>query len=48
MPACLAPEAVALLAGGGDGGPWSSLIPRWSKGVGSRSVTREIDTSLIP
>ena len=48
LPACLAPEAVALLAGGGDGGPWSSLIPRWSKGVGSRSVTREIDTSLIP
>ena len=48
MPACLAPESVVLLAGGGSGGPWSSLIPRWSKGVGSRSVIREIDTSRIP
>ncbi len=48
IPACLSPESVVLLAGGGAGGPWSALIPRWSKGVGSRSVIREIDTSRMP
>ena len=35
-------ETVVLLAGGGEGGPWSALIPRWGKGIGSRSVTRQI------
>ena len=44
---CRAPESVVLLAGGGSGGPWSALIPRWGKGVGSRSVTRQIDTTRI-
>ena len=48
IPVCRTPEAVVLLAGGGSGGPWSSLVPRWSKGVSSRSVIREIDTSRIP
>ena len=47
IPACRTPESVVLLAGGGSGGPWSALIPRWGKGVGSRSVIREIDTSPI-
>ena len=48
VPACLSPESLVLLAAGGSGGPWSALVPRWSKGVGSRSVIREIDTSRIP
>ena len=48
VPVCRTPESVVLLAGGGSGGPWSALIPRWSKGVGSHSVIREIDTSRIP
>ena len=47
VPVCIAPESVVLLAGGGSGGPWSALIPRWGKGVGSRSVIREIDTARI-
>ena len=47
VPACLSPDSLVLLAAGGSGGPWSALVPRWSKGVGSRSVIREIDTSLI-
>ena len=42
--ACLEPDSIMLLAGGGQGGPWSALIPRWSKGVNSKSVTREIKT----
>ena len=48
IPVCRAPESVVLLAGGGTGGSFSALIPRWGKGVSSRSVTREIDTGLIP
>ena len=48
IPVCLTPESVILLAGGGSGGPWSALIPRWGKGVVSRSIIREIDTSRIP
>ena len=47
IPVCLEPDSVVILAGGGSGGPWSGLIPRWSKGVTSRSVIREIDTSRI-
>ena len=47
IPACLTPESVVLLAGGGLGGPWSALIPRWGKGINSRSVIREIDTSRV-
>ena len=48
IPVCPTPEAVVLLAGGGPGGAWSALIPRWTKGVFSKSLTREIDTSRIP
>ena len=48
VPVCRTPEAVVLLAGGGSGGPWSALIPRWAKGGNSRSVIREIDTTRIP
>ena len=47
LPVLLTPESLVLLAGGGSGGPWSSVIPRWTKGVGSYSVIREIDTSRI-
>jgi len=43
VPVLLRPESLVLLAGGGPGGPWSCLVPRWSKGVGSHSVSREID-----
>jgi hypothetical protein len=41
IPVCQAPEGVILLAGGGFGGPWSALIPRWGRGS-SAAVTREI------
>ncbi len=47
LPVLLTPESLVLLAGGGSGGPWSSVIPQWTKGVGSYSVIREIDTSRI-
>ena len=47
VPVCREPESVVLLAAGGPGGPWSALIPRWGKGIGSRSVIRKIDTSRI-
>ena len=47
IPVLKSPESLILLAGGGSGGPWSALIPRWTKGVGSFSVSREIDTSNI-
>ena len=43
VPVLLGPESLVLLAGGGPGGPWSCLVPRWSKGVGSHSVSQEID-----
>ena len=48
VPVCRTPEAVVLLAAGGSGGAWSALIPRWTKGVGSLSVIRQIDISGIP
>ena len=47
VPVCRTPESVVLLAGGGSGGPWSALVPRWGRGIVSRSVIREIDTSRI-
>ncbi len=47
IPVCLAPESVLLLAGGGPGGAWSALIPRWARGTNSLSVIREIDTNRI-
>ena len=47
VPVLKSPESLALLAGGGPGGPWSALIPRWSKGVGSFSVSREIVTRKL-
>ena len=47
MSVCLAPESVVLLAGGGPGGAWSALIPRWARGTNSLSVIAEIDTSRI-
>ena len=42
------PEGLVLIAGGGSGGPWDAIIPRWGRGANSRSITREIDTSRIP
>ena len=45
---CPTPESVIVLSGGGPGGPWSSLIPRWGSGERSVSITKEIDTSRIP
>ena len=51
VPACTTPEAIVLLAGGGVGGPWSAVIPRWGTWGGklaSHSITREIDTARIP
>ena len=42
MPALRSPESLTLLSGGGPGGPWSALVPRWSKGITAASVTRQI------
>ena len=42
MPALRSPEALTLVSGGGPGGPWSALVPRWSKGITAASVTRQI------
>ena len=36
------PESLMLLSGGGPGGPWSALVPRWSKGITAASVTRQV------
>ena len=47
-PVLRSPESLVLIAGGGSGGPWNSLIPRWGGGTNSRSLTKEIDTSRIP
>ena len=47
VPCLSSPDGLIVLAGGGSGGPWSALIPRWGRGSNSRSVTREIDTSRI-
>ena len=48
VPALLGPESIVLLAGGGAGGPWSAVIPRWGRGAMSRSITQPIDTSRMP
>ena len=42
VPALRSPESLMLLSGGGRGGPWSALVPRWSKGITAASVTRRI------
>ena len=47
IPVCMTPEAVVLLAAGGQGGPWPTIVPRWSRGSNAKSFTREIDTSRI-
>lgn len=36
------PEAVVPIVAGGEGGAWSMLIPTWSHGARSRSVTRPV------
>ena len=43
VPALRGPESVLLLAGGGSGGPWSALVPRWAKGASAATVTRRIE-----
>ena len=42
VPSLRSPESLLLLSGGGPGGPWSALVPRWSKGITAASVTRRI------
>ena len=48
VPVLQSPEGLVLIAGGGSGGPWDALIPRWGRGANSHSVTMEIDTSRMP
>ena len=48
IPVFQSPEGLVLIAGGGSGGPWDALIPRWGRGDYSSSVTMEIDTSRMP
>lgn len=38
------PEAVVPVVAGGDGGAWSMVIPMWSMGVKSKSVTKRIQS----
>ncbi len=40
--ALLSPEAVVPIVAGGDGGGWSTVIPMWSAGSKTRSVTKRI------
>ena len=39
----VSPDALTILAAGGHAGAFSSVIPLWSGGTGSRSVTRLIE-----
>jgi hypothetical protein len=41
--ALASPEAVVPIVAGGDGGAWSMVIPMWSAGARTRSVTRRIN-----
>ncbi len=41
------PDALTLISGGGAGGPWDCIITRWGRGVTSKSITKQIDTSKI-
>ena len=36
------PGAATLVVGGGAAGPYSAIIPMWSGGTNSRSVTRRV------
>ena len=40
-------EDIIVIPAGGEGGVWSAIIPLWSNGLKSRSVTKEIDISHI-
>ena len=40
--ACSSSDAVTIVIGGGMAGGFSSIIPLWGGGTGSRSVTREV------
>ena len=44
-PATLGPEGFTILVAGGTAGAFSNVIPLWSKGVGSQSVSRRINLS---
>ena len=40
--ALASPDAVVPIVAGGDGGGWSMVIPMWSTGAKTRSVTKRI------
>ena len=40
--ALASPEAAVPIVAGGDGGAWSMVIPMWSNGANTRSVTKRI------
>jgi hypothetical protein len=40
--ALASPDAVVPIVAGGDGGAWSIVIPMWSTGANTRSVTKQI------
>ena len=44
IPVCSTPNAIVILAAGGQGGPWPTLVPRWSRGNNAKSITKRIDT----
>ena len=41
--ALASPDAVVPIVAGGDGGGWSMVIPMWSFGSKTRSVTKRIE-----
>lgn len=43
--ALASPDAVVPIVAGGDGGGWSMVIPMWSTGAKTRSVTKRIITA---
>ena len=45
VPVCRNADAIIVIPAGGEAGHHTAIIPMWGAGVGSRSVTKEIDTS---
>ena len=43
--ALASPDAVVPIVAGGDGGAWSMVIPMWSNGANTKSVTKQIMVS---
>jgi hypothetical protein len=45
--ACRDPESIYFVPAGGSGGVWAAVVPMWSRGLHSKSVTCKIDVTNI-